>query len=200
MSDIRQNDDLFLVKRYRNGESNALNTLIKRYQGRLYNTILKMCSNPDDAMELTQDSFVKVLENVDGFEGKSSFYTYLFRVGINLTINFCNRRKKVRFSPIDGGIDDENTLSPINSLASESFDEPCDVLIRKESVALLRAALAELDEKYRTILVLRDIEDMSYEDIAEILELESGTVKSRIFRARMLLKEKLSPILGGEEQ
>jgi len=198
VSSQHQNDDFFLIKRYRNGDKNALDTLIKRYQSRLYNVILKMCSNPDDAMELTQDSFVKVIENVDSFEGKSSFYTYLFRVGVNLAINFCNRRKIVRFTTLDGG-DDEGQTSLMDYFQCDEQCDPSDVLMNKEAVGLLRSALESLDEKYRTIIVLRDIEDMSYERISEILELEAGTVKSRLFRARMLLKEKLMPFWNDEK-
>ncbi len=200
MSLQNQNDDFFLIKRYRNGDKAALDSLIKRYQGRLYNVILKMCSNPDDAMELTQDSFVKVIENVDSFEGKSTFYTYLFRVGVNLAINFCNRRKIVRFTALDGGdADVQGSAALMDYFQSDSEPDPADVLMNKEAVGLLRSALGSLDEKYRTIIVLRDIEDMSYEQISEILELESGTVKSRLFRARMLLKEKLMPFCDEEK-
>ncbi len=200
MSSQHQHDDFFLIKRYRNGDKNALNTLINRYQDRLYNIILKMCSNPDDAMELTQDSFVKVIESVDSFEGKSSFYTYLFRVGVNLAINFCNRRKKIRFTTLDdGGNEGEEGRSVLmDYFQSESEPDPADVLMSKEAIGVLRSALNDLDEKYRTIIVLRDIEDMSYEQISDILELEAGTVKSRLFRARMLLKEKLTPFWNDE--
>lgn len=198
MSLEHHKDDLFLIKRYRNGDTNALDSLIKRYQDRLYNVILKMCSNPDDAMELTQDSFVKVIENADSFEGKSSFYTYLFRVGVNLTINFCNRRKKVRFTTIDKS-DDDGHGTMADYFQSDSQPDPAEVLMNKEAVELLHSALESLDEKYRTIIVLRDIEDMTYEQISEILSLESGTVKSRLFRARSLLKEKLMPYLNDEE-
>jgi RNA polymerase sigma-70 factor, ECF subfamily len=187
------NSDFFLVERYRKGDSEALDTLINRYQDRLYNTILKMCYSPDDALELTQDSFVKVIENIDKFQGKSSFYTYLFRIAVNLTINFCKRRNKVRFTPIDADVEGTHgRLKLRNFLAGGEGDDPAVIVSDRESVAILRGAIARIDEKYREVLVLRDIEEMSYEQVARTLELEAGTVKSRLFRARAMLKDLLS--------
>lgn len=195
-----KNNDFFLVQRYRNGDTEAISILISRYQNRLYNTILKMCHNHEDALELTQDSFVKVIESIDKFEGKSSFYTYLFRVGVNLTINFCNRRKKIGFITIDG--DKNDTAGKVllkDYLIDGSIDDPADIVANQEAVEILRGCVSELEDKYRTILVLRDIEQMSYEQIAEVLALEIGTVKSRLFRARAMLKEKLIAVFGDHD-
>ncbi|MFI4911405.1 MAG: RNA polymerase sigma factor [Sedimentisphaeraceae bacterium JB056] len=188
------------MQRYRNGDTEAISILISRYQNRLYNTILKMCHNHEDALELTQDSFVKVIESIDKFEGKSSFYTYLFRVGVNLTINFCNRRKKIGFTTIDGDKNDTGGKVLLKDyLVDGSIDDPADIVANQEAVEILRECISELEDKYRTILVLRDIEQMSYEQIAEVLTLEIGTVKSRLFRARAMLKDKLTAVFGEQD-
>lgn len=195
MSNEEHNKDFALIKRFRKGESGAVDILVSKYQDRLYNVIYKMCRNHDDAMELTQDSFVKAIENVGSFQGKSTFYTYLFRIGVNLTINFCNRKNKVRFTTMEATASSEEGAPVLRDyLHSTREIDPHKAAENKESVEILREAIAELDEKYRTVLVLRDIEEMSYEDISSTLKLEAGTVKSRLFRARMQLKDKLSAV------
>lgn len=163
-----------------------MSRLIVKYQDRIYNTILKICNNSDDAAELTQDTFVKVLENIAGFRGKSSFYTWLFRVAVNETINFCRRRFKVATQSLDAGI-----AVPADMSASD----PVRLAQQKEVIALLTDAIGRLDEEHRVVIVLRDIEQMSYTQIAETLELELGTVKSRLSRARTMLREILEAVL-----
>ena len=160
--------------------------LIVKYQDRVYNTILKICNNSDDAAELTQDTFVKVLENITGFRGKSSFYTWLFRVAVNEAINFCRRRFKVAARSLDGGLP---------AMTDRVDNDPARLAQQKEVIALLTEAIGRLDEDHRVIIVLRDIEQMSYEQIAETLELELGTVKSRLSRARAVLRELLETVL-----
>jgi RNA polymerase sigma-70 factor, ECF subfamily len=183
----QKNNDFLLVQRYLKGNNEAVAVLVERYQNRLHNTIFKICGNYEDALELTQDSFVKAFESIENFQGKSSFYTYLYRIGVNLAINFCNRRKKVQFITID---DDSGSGCLKDFLIGDGCD-PQKVVQNKEAVAILRQAIAEIEEKYRVVLVLRDIEQMSYEQVGQVLELEEGTVKSRLFRARAMLKELL---------
>ena len=181
-------DDETLVKQCQRGDSEAMTCLIVKYQDRIYNTILKICNNSDDAAELTQDTFVKVIENITAFRGKSSFYTWLFRVAVNETINFCRRRFKVPVQSLDSGLSlTAPTESPEN--------DPARLAQQKEVIQLLTAAIGRLDEDHRVVLVLRDIEQMSYDQIAEVLQLELGTVKSRLSRARALLRELLETVL-----
>lgn len=163
-----------------------MSRLIIKYQDRIYNTILKICNNSDDAAELTQDTFVKVLENISSFRGKSSFYTWLFRVACNEAINFCRRRFKVVSQSLDGGMPTPMDVSD---------NDPARLAQHKEVIALLTEAIARLDEDHRVVLVLRDIEQMSYNQIAEVLGIELGTVKSRLSRARAMLREILETVL-----
>lgn len=181
-------DDETLVKQCQRGDSEAMSRLIVKYQDRIYNVILKICNNSDDAAELTQDTFVKVMENIAGFRQHSSFYTWLFRVAVNEAINFCRRRFKVSSQSLDSGV------SPM-ALADMADNDPARLAQQKEMIVLLTEAIGRLDEDHRVVLVLRDIEQMTYNQIAESLELELGTVKSRLSRARAMLREILETVL-----
>jgi len=185
-------DDDVLVQQCRQGDSAAMERLIYKYQNRIYNTILKMCANPDDAAELTQDTFVKVIENIDKFEGRSSFYTWAFRIGVNLTLNHCKRSSKVAFTSLETERK-ENNWRPKQILKeflrNDASPDPAIVAQNKELCDLVQKALMKLDDTQRTVIVLRDIEGMNYAQITKVLELELGTVKSRLSRARNNLRE-----------
>jgi RNA polymerase sigma-70 factor (ECF subfamily) len=187
-------DDAVLIQRCRRGDSEATERLILRYQNRVYNIIFRMCGNADDAAELTQDTFVKVIENIDRFAGKSSFYTWIFRIAVNITLNFCKRRTKVTYQSLDIEQQDQNwqaTALLKKFLSDETSPDPALVAQNKELLRLLQESLTELDEPHRAVIVLRDIEQMTYDQIAKVLNLEMGTVKSRLNRARCNLRELL---------
>jgi len=190
-------DDAVLVEQCRRGDSEATERLILRYQNRIYNVILKMCANPDDAAELTQDTFVKVLENIDTFEGRSGFYTWTFRIAVNLTLNFCKRSGKIVFRSLDAE-DDEHTEKQRSVLKEFLHDDrspdPAVVARNKELCGMAIKALMKLDDDQRAVVVLRDIEGMNYAQIAKVLNTELGTVKSRLSRARSNLREILEAI------
>ena len=190
-------DDESLVRQCQHGDSEAMSCLVVKYQDRVYNTILKICKNRDDAAELTQDTFVKVLESITSFRGQSSFYTWLFRVAVNMTLNHC--RRKFKLSPVsldatnEGLEKDRERLAAM--LADTDQNDPAKVAQQKELVRVVTDMIEQLPEDYRVILVLRDIEQMTYAQIAEVLELEDGTVKSRLSRARASLRELLETVL-----
>ena len=191
-------DDQFLVAQAQQGDTAAVAKLILRYQDRIFNVILKICGNYQDAAELTQETFVKVIEKVRTFKGQSSFYTWLFRIAVNLTLNYCKRRGKVKYMSLDQliGTDGQSGKKELISfLMDKSVPDPAELVEKKEVEGILLAALERLDEKYRAIIVLRDIEDMSYEQIADALDIELGTVKSRLSRSRMRLRRILEKIL-----
>ena len=185
-------DDDILVQQCRHGDSAAMERLICKYQNRIYNTILKICANSDDAAELTQDTFVKVIENIDKFEGRSSFYTWAFRIAVNLTLNHCKRSSKLTFTSLETERK-ENNWRPKQILKeflrNDASPDPAIVAQNRELCGLVQKALMKLDDTQRTVIVLRDIEGMNYAQIANVLELELGTVKSRISRARNNLRE-----------
>ena len=191
-------DDAVLVEQCRQGDRTAMERLILRYQNRIYNIILKMCANPDDAAELTQETFVKIIESIDRFEGRSGFYTWAFRIAVNLTLNFCQRRGKIGYSSLDA---EDNEHSPqaraqLKELLSDSSSpDPAAVAQNKELSRMVLETLMKLDDAQRTVVVLRDIEGMNYAEIARVLGVELGTVKSRLSRARSNLREILESML-----
>ena len=188
-------DDDGLIERYQRGDGTALEQLIIRYQDRIYNVILKICANRDDAAELTQDAFVKAIENIAGFKGKSSFYTWLFRIAVNLTLNYCKRRFRLDRQSLDAELQGEAGRELKLYLANESSPDPAEAAQNKELCQLAVKALQKLDDPQRAVIVLRDIEDMSYEQIADILNIQLGTVKSRLNRARNNLREIMEMVL-----
>ena len=185
-------DDSALVEQCRRGNSVAMERLILKYQNRIYNVILKICANRDDAAELTQETFVKVIENIDKFQGKSGFYTWTFRIAVNLTLNYCKRNVKLGLKSLDADSEDRqwNPRARLKQLLTdEDAPDPAELAQNRELCELAMKALMKLDDAQRTVIVLRDIENMNYAQIAVILDLRLGTVKSRISRARCNLRE-----------
>lgn len=192
-------NDAVLIEQYQKGDSAALERLVLRYQNRIYNVILKMCADPDDAAELTQETFVKVIENLDKFEGRSSFYTWTFRIAVNLTLNYCQRNSKLAFRSLDEEQqqkDDSDVKQVLKDfLSDDSSPDPAAEVQSKELYRIAAKVLMGLDEEHRAVIVLRDIEGMSYARIAEVLDIELGTVRSRLSRARSKMRDILEAIL-----
>ena len=197
----RQNvsiDEVAILARARDGDTEAMEQLILKYQGRIYNTILKICANKDDAAELTQDTFVKAIEKINVFQGKSSFYTWIFRIAVNHTLNYCKRKFKLGFDSLDRpqGSDSEQGRKTLKEFLSDSTSpDPVALAQNKEIYELVSRAIVKLDGNQRAVVVLCDIEGMSYAQIAEVLEVGLGTVKSRLARGRKNLKEILDTVL-----
>jgi len=191
-------DDAVLVEQWRQGDSEAAERLILKYQNRIYNVILKICANADDAAELTQETFVKVIENIDKFEGRSGFYTWAFRIAVNLTLNYCQRSGRLGLKSLDAE-DDEHYGQARQQLKEflndDSSPDPAAVASNKELCEIVAGALMKLGDAQRTVVVLRDIEGMNYAQIAKVLDVELGTVRSRLSRARSNLREIMEAIL-----
>lgn len=185
-------EDAILVRKCRQGDAAATERLILKYQNRIYNAILRICNNPEDAAELTQDTFVKVIENIDKFEGRSSFYTWAFRIGVNLTLNYCQRKAKLGIQSLDAESSEHDSKAQLmlkELLADDSLPDPADVAENKELCRAIENALSRLDDEKRAVIILRDIEGMNYAQIAKVLDIELGTVRSRLSRARANLRE-----------
>lgn len=191
-------DDNILVHQCRQGDSAAMERLILKYQSRIYNVILKICANPDDAAELTQETFVKLIENIGQFQGKSSFYTWAFRIAVNLTLNYCKKRVKVAFRSLDAeqDIGDGQAKKQLKDfLSDDSYPEPVEIAQKEELCQIAMKSLMKLDDDQRAVVILRDIEGMNYAQIAEVLDIELGTVRSRLSRARSNLRDIMEDIL-----
>ncbi len=191
-------DDAILVRRCREGDTVAVERLIIKYQDRIYNVILKICGNKDDAAELTQETFVKFIENIGSFAGRSAFYTWLFRIGVNLTLTYCKRRAKLPMLSLDAaaGTKAGDGAAQLKAfLADKDSLDPAVIAQNREIGEIVMQSLGTLDDDHRAVLVLRDIEGMAYAEIADTLDVHLGTVKSRLSRARANLKEILDTVL-----
>lgn len=171
------------------GRTDAFGELIAPYQDRLYNTIVRLVGRPEDAAELFQESLIRAYRGLGSYQGGSSFYTWFYRVAINVV--FTNRRRVgPRMISTDAG-----TVHDRFDLADPLADGyPSRRLEQAEQRELIERALASVPEPYRVVLVLKDIEGLKYEDIADILSIPIGTVRSRLHRARGELKERLQPL------
>ena len=185
------NDDE-LVGQVLAGDGRAFGEIVRHHEDRLYNTIYRLVGSAEDARDLLQDTFVKAYENLETFRGGSSLYTWLFRIAVNTSLSHRRRRKWVQMSVPAGNDDDPN---PGNAVADTATVDPADGLVTAETETLVQEAINGLDDEHRTVVVLRDIQHCDYRQIAEILEVPPGTVKSRLHRARMMLRDKLQPLL-----
>lgn len=191
-------DDSVLVQQSQMGDTTAMERLILKYQNRIYNVILKMCGNHDDASELAQEAFVKVIESIEKFQGKSSFYTWLFRIAVNLTLNHCQRSTRTATRSLDAEeTESDGSASQMlrECLSDERAIDPAVLAQSRELCELAKKCLLRLDEPQRAVVVLRDIEGMDYAQIADVLNIELGTVRSRLSRARSNLREILEAML-----
>jgi RNA polymerase sigma-70 factor, ECF subfamily len=191
-------EDAELVEQSRQGDVAAFGRLVVKYQDQVFNTCWRMCGDRTEAEDLTQEAFVRAFQSIGRFWGRAKFSTWVFRIAVNLVIS--GRRKKKgratysleeRIDRDDGGA----SRSAMDGLASDEAT-PERRTLDAEQQRLVVEALRGLDEESRAVVVLRDLEAIGYEEIAEILEIPAGTVKSRLHRARLALREKLSGILG----
>ncbi len=178
--------DLDLVTQVKAGHSEAFGELVLRYQDRVFNTCWRICGNLDDARDLAQEAFLKVFENLASFRQESGFYTWLFRVAVNLALS--QRRKDKRRREVS--LDDPTTFSgtQAEALARRSGRGASSTDSNAETVALVVRGLNMLEDDYRAVIVLRDLEGFDYDEIGRILEIPPGTVRSRLHRARMELR------------
>lgn len=183
------NPDHELVKAVLAGDTSAYRGLVERYQGRIYAVIYGMVRNPEDARDLSQDAFVKAYHNLSRFRLQSSFYTWLCRIAMNVAIDHLRRRKVRQAEEFDDGVATHETGGVI-SLAHHRND-PARELERKRLRERLAAALDELPEQQKQVIVLREVEGLSYKEIAEVVGIPEGTVMSRLYYARKKLQAAL---------
>ena len=181
-----------VVNRVAGGDGTVFGIIVERYQDRLYNTIYRLVGSSEDARDLLQDTFIKAYENLESFRGGSSLYTWLFRIAVNTGLSHRRRRKPIHATASDTSDDNPPASS---GWADATAPDPAESVITAEIEAALQQALDSLEEEYRTVVVLRDIQHCDYREMAEILDLAPGTVKSRLHRARLMLRDKLRPLM-----
>ncbi len=190
-------DDVAIVRQVRCGDMEAFGLIVAKYQDRIYNVLLRICGRAADAEELAQEAFLRSLEQLDKFQGKSRFYTWLFRIAVNLALSQKRRGARVRFQSLSSGGEYDGFPAGNVTAAMVGRRElnPPDAAMAVEAKERVLAAVDDLNDEYRIVVILRDFEDMSYAQIAEVLGVPVGTVKSRICRARALLRDKLAGMM-----
>lgn len=184
-------DDRAVIEQVLAGDNDAFGILVERYQTKIYNLALRMCGNEDDAFDLAQESFLRAWRNLGSFQFESAFSTWLFRLCSNICLDFL-RAKKRRAAVSLTMTDDEGEENQLE--IPDPGKTPEEAVFAAEDRELLTRALNELPADQREILTLRAIDDLSYSEIARILNLQEGTVKSRLSRARTALRKKLLQI------
>jgi RNA polymerase sigma-70 factor (ECF subfamily) len=186
-------DEMVLVKRAKQGDLTAYDDLVRRYQERIYATVYHMTANHEDANDLAQDAFIKAFQALKSFKGGSSFYTWVYRIAVNKTINFLKQRKnKVQMSLDDLDFNAEHDPDLIALISDKTPRREVSLAELQEK---LNAALQKLSEPHRLVVTLHDVQGLSHEEIAEIMDCNIGTVRSRLFYARQQLQAYLSDYL-----
>jgi len=187
--------DLVLVERTRSGDREAFGLLVEKYQRRLLRLVMRFVRDPAEAEDVTQEAFVKAYRALANFRGESAFYTWLYRIGVNTAKNWlaANSQRMPTVSELTHD-DAENDIIEDSALLRHD-ETPDQVLMSKQVGETVNAAMEALPEDLRTAVMLREIEGLSYEEIAKVMDCPIGTVRSRIFRAREAIAARLRPLL-----
>jgi RNA polymerase sigma-70 factor (ECF subfamily) len=180
-------DDRQLIAECLGGRREAFGELVSRYQARLYNAAMRLVDNPEDAADVVQDSFLNAFQALHAFKGDAEFFTWLYRIAFNTAISL--KRKKRAAVSLDGS-GPEAALEPDDP---SEYIKPGAALERNEEERQLQDAMNRLSHEHREVIVLKEIEGLKYEDIAEILGVPIGTIRSRLHRARLELRDLLQP-------
>ena len=181
---MTREDELKIIRRVLDGDANAFEALVLEHQKNVYNLSLKMLGNPEDAMDASQETFLRAYRSLGSFQGDSRFSVWLYRMTSNVCIDLLRKRK--RRAEVSMTVTNEDDEESELEIPDERFS-PDAALDKAERVRAVREGLRKLPEEYRRILTLREIGGLSYEELADALELELGTVKSKLFRARKKL-------------
>jgi RNA polymerase sigma-70 factor (ECF subfamily) len=186
-------DERVLVQGAKNGDLEAYDQLVRLYRERIYATIYHMTANHEDANDLAQESFIKAFQALKSFKGGSSFYTWLYRIAVNKTINFLKQRKnRVQMSLNDLDFNAEHDPDLVALISDKTPRREADL---RELQEKLNIALLKLSEPHRLVVVLHDVQGLSHDEIAKVMDCNIGTVRSRLFYARQQLQSWLSNYL-----
>jgi len=192
--------DQVLVERVQRGDKQAFSLLVAKYQRKLIRLLSRMIRDPAEVEDVAQEAFIKAYRALPGFRGESAFYTWLYRIGINTAKNYLAGQRRRAPTTTDFASEEAESFEDGDQLRDNNTPER--ILMSKEIGSTVDAAMSELPEDLRTAIVLREIEGLSYEEIAQIMDCPIGTVRSRIFRAREAIAARLEPLLepGGEKR
>ena len=185
--------DQQLVERAQRGDKRAFELLVEKYQRKLARLVSHLVRDPGEVEDVTQEAFVKAYRALPSFRGDSAFYTWLYRIGINTAKNYLVAMG--RRAPTSTGVDAEEAEGQESGELLQDINTPESLLLTKEIATTVNAAIQSLPEELRSAIQLRELEGMSYEEIAKLMDCPIGTVRSRIFRAREAIAERLKPLL-----
>ena len=185
--------DQQLVERAQRGDKRAFELLVEKYQRKLARLLSRLVRDPGEVEDVTQEAFVKAYRALPSFRGDSAFYTWLYRIGINTAKNYLVAME--RRAPTSTEIDAEEAEGYESGEQLRDINTPESLLLSKEIATTVNAAIESLPEELRSAIQLRELEGMSYEEIAKLMDCPIGTVRSRIFRAREAIAERLKPLL-----
>jgi RNA polymerase sigma-70 factor, ECF subfamily len=181
-----------LVVRVQQGDKKAYDLLVVKYQHKIVQLVNRYLKDPSEAQDVAQEAFIKAYRAIGSFRGDSTFYTWLYRIAINTAKNYLVSRSR-RSSQYEVDIQDAEAME--NAPQLQGTDTPERLLLNEEIIKAIKLAIDNLPEEMRTAIMLREFEGMSYEEIAEAMDCPVGTVRSRIFRAREAIDNKLNPLL-----
>jgi RNA polymerase sigma-70 factor (ECF subfamily) len=184
--------DQELVQRVQQGDKSAFDLLVIKYQHKIVHLVNRYVKDPSEAQDVAQDTFIKAYRALGDFRGDSAFYTWLYRIAINTAKNYLLSRSRRHF---DYEIDVQDAEQVENAPQLKNIETPENLLMNEQIVAVIKSAIERLPEEMRIAITLREFEGMSYEEIAEAMDCPIGTVRSRIFRAREAIDQKLNPLL-----
>ncbi len=179
-----------LISKSKAGDTDAFEKLVGMHDKKAYNIALRIMGNEEDAKDMSQEALIRVYRSIRDFKEQSSFSTWLYRIVTNVCLDELRKRKNAKTVPVDGTIETED--GEMHLEVGVEHETPEEVYVKQERKKVILNAISELNEEHRSAIVLRDIQGFSYEEIAAMLDLSLGTVKSRINRARHALKDKLS--------
>ena len=182
--------DAELVKQAQEGDKEAFRVLVQRYQRRILSVVIGVLRDSEDAQEVVQETFIRAYRNLPGFKGDSSLYTWLYRIAVNLSIDFQRREKKRTMVPFDEGLP-HSDLEPAG-ISPSGGEDPFALVRNRELVGKVFDAIEELTPNHRAVILLREVEGLSYEEISEVLGCSMGTVMSRLHYARKKFHESLA--------
>ena len=193
---VREADeDLDVVRRVQAGDVSAFDRLIVKYRGRIYGVIYNLTSNREDAADLTQDTFIKAFQSIHRFQGQASFFTWLYRIAINSTLSHLRKNRGRSFFSLEGINSEEPASREIIAALTDKTGADRDTHVR-ELQEKLNEAMQKLSINHRTVITLFEIDGLSHQDIAEVMNCSVGTVRSRLHYAKQLLQAELQPYIG----
>jgi RNA polymerase sigma-70 factor, ECF subfamily len=192
---MREQDiDRQLVERARNGDKRAFDLLGLKYHRRLMRLLSRMVRNQEEVEDIAQETFIKAYRALPQFRGDAAFYTWLYRIGVNTARNFLSSKRRQMPTISDQAMNDDDDVD--ERIVAQDINTPESMLLSKQVAMAVNEAVEALPKELRTAITLREMEGLSYEEIAEMMVCPIGTVRSRIFRAREAIAAKLRPILG----